>query len=123
MTDHLERSPQLYLSEIIFYIDKIETFTKDLTREQFLKDEMRIYAVDDLIRNIGEAVRVLAKHRQIKNLFYTYRIPYDDLSDLRTDFTHEYFSTDKELLWVTAKTVLPKLKPQFKKILDQISSC
>jgi uncharacterized protein with HEPN domain len=122
MTDHLERSPQLYLSEIIFYIDKIETFTKDLTREQFLKDEMRIYAVDDLIRNIGEAVRVLAKHRQIKNLFYTYRIPYDDLSDLRTDFTHEYFSTDKELLWVTAKTVLPKLKPQFKKVLDQISS-
>ena len=122
MTDHLERSPQLYLSEIIFYIDKIETFTKDLTREQFLKDEIRIYAVDDLIRNIGEAVRVLAKHRQIKSLFYTYRIPYDNLSDLRTDFTHEYFSTDKELLWATAKTVLPKLKPQFKKILDQITS-
>ncbi len=69
MTDHLERSPQLYLSEIIFYIDKIENFTKDLTREQFLKDEMMLYAVDDLIRNIGEAVRVLAKHRQIKNLF------------------------------------------------------
>ena len=121
MTDHLERSPQLYLSEIIVYIDKIETFTKDVTREQFLKDEMMIYAVDDLIKNIGEAVRVLAKHRQIKNLLYTYRIPYDNLSDLRTDFTHEYFSTDKELLWVTAKTVLPKLKPQFKKILDQIS--
>ncbi len=122
MTDHLERSPQLYLSEIIFYIEKIESFTKDMTREQFLRDEMRVYAVDDLIRNIGEAVRVLAKHRQIKNLFYNYRIPYDDLSDLRTDFTHEYFSTDKELLWVTAKTMLPKLKPQFKKILDQISS-
>jgi uncharacterized protein with HEPN domain len=121
MTDRLDRSPKLYLSEIIFFIDKIETFTKDVTREQFLKDELRIYAVDDLIRNIGEAVRVLAKHRQIKNLFYTYRIPYDNLSDLRTDFTHEYFVTDKELLWATAKTVLPKLKSQFKKILDQIS--
>lgn len=121
MTNHLERTPQLYLSEIIFYINKIETFTKDVTREQFLSDEMRLYAVDDLVRNIGEAVRVLAKHREIKALFYTYRIPYGDLSDLRTDFTHEYFSTDKELLWVTAKTMLPKLKPQFKKILDQIN--
>jgi uncharacterized protein with HEPN domain len=109
MTDHLERSPQLYLSEIILYIDKIESFTKDLTREQFLKDEMRVYAVDDLIRNIGEAVRVLAKHKQIKNLFYTYRIPYGNLSGLRTDFTHEYFTTDKELLWASAKNVLPKL--------------
>jgi uncharacterized protein with HEPN domain len=122
MTDNSERSPKLYLSEIILYIDKIEKFVKDVPREQFLKDEMRIYAVDDLIRNIGEAVRVLAKHKQIKSLFYTYRIPYDDLSDLRTDFTHEYFTTDKQLLWTTAKDVLPKLKPQFKKILDQLSS-
>jgi uncharacterized protein with HEPN domain len=37
--DHLERSPRLYLSEIIFYIEKIEKFTKDLTKEEFLKDE------------------------------------------------------------------------------------
>ena len=65
----LERSPQIYLSEIIFYIEKLETFTKGLNREEFLKDEFRIYAVDDLIRNIGEAVHVLAKHKQIKNLF------------------------------------------------------
>lgn len=121
MTDHLERSPQLYLSEILAYIDKIESFTKDVTREQFLCDEMRVYAVDALIRNVGEAVRVLAKHREIKALFYTYRIPYDDLSDLRTTFTHEYFSVDKELLWETAKSVLPNLKPQFRKVLDKVS--
>jgi uncharacterized protein with HEPN domain len=121
MTDHTERSPKLYLTEIILYIDKIADFTKDVTREQFFKDEMRMYAVDDLIRNIGEAVRVLAKNSQIKSLFYTYRIPYGNLSDLRTDFTHEYFTTDKQLLWATAKDVLPKLKPQFKKVLDQIN--
>jgi uncharacterized protein with HEPN domain len=121
MTDHIERSPKLYLSEIIAYIEKIESFTKDLTQDQFLCDEMRVYAVDALIRNVGEAVRVLVKHREIKALFYTYRIPYGELSDLRTTFTHEYFSVDKALLWVTAKTVLPKLKPQFRKVLDQIS--
>jgi uncharacterized protein with HEPN domain len=121
MTDHLERSPQLYLSEIIAYISKIEAFTGNLTREQFLSDEMRVYAVDALIRNVGEAVRVLAKHREIKVLFYTYRIPYGELSDLRTEFTHEYFSVDKALLWVTAKTVLPKLKAQFQKVLDKVS--
>jgi len=56
--DHLERSPRLYLSEIVFYIEKVEAFTDDLTREQFLADEVKVYAVDDLVRNIGEAVRV-----------------------------------------------------------------
>jgi uncharacterized protein with HEPN domain len=118
--DHLKRSPKLYLSEIIFYINKIETFTKGLTREEFLKDEMRIYAVDDLIRNIGEPVRVLAKHKQTKTLFYIYRIPYTRLSEMRTDLTHEYFSVDTELLWSTAKDILPKLKPQFKKVLEEL---
>ena len=118
--NHIERSPKIYLSEIIFYIEKIETFTQGLTRDEFLNDEMRVYAVDDLIRNIGEAVRVLAKHRQIKNLFYIYRIPYARLSDIRTDLTHEYFSVDTELLWTTAKDVLPNLKHQFKKVLEEL---
>jgi uncharacterized protein with HEPN domain len=118
--DHLERSPRLYLSEIIFYIEKIEKFTRDLTKEEFLNDEVKVYAVDDLMRNIGEAVRVLAKHRQIKNLFYVYRIPYARLADVRTDLTHEYFSVDNELLWFTAKDILPKLKPQFNKVLGEL---
>jgi len=48
----------------------------------------------------------LAKHRQIKNLFYTYRILYARLADVRTDLTHEYFSVDIELLWFTAKDIL-----------------
>ena len=118
--DHLERSPKLFLSEIIRYIEKLESFTKGLSREEFLKDELRIYAVDDLIRNIGEAVRVLAKHKRIKSLLYSYHVPYDRLSDMRTDLTHEYFTMDAELLWSTAKDVLPKLKPQFNKILKEI---
>ena len=118
--DRLERSPKLYLSEIIRYIEKLESFTKGLSREEFLKDELRIYAVDDLIRNIGEAVRVLTKHKRIKSLLYSYHVPYDRLSDMRTDLTHEYFTMDAELLWSTAKDVLPKLKPQFNKILKEI---
>ena len=118
--DRLERSPLLYLSEIILYIEKIETFTEGITREQFLKEELRIYAVDDLVRNIGEAVRVLSKHREIKNLFYRYHIPYTRLADIRTDLTHEYFSVDNELLWFTVKNVLPQLKGQFQKVLAEM---
>jgi uncharacterized protein with HEPN domain len=67
--DRLDRSPQLYLSEIISYIEITESITKGLTYETFMKDVRNIYAVDDLIRNIGEAVRVLTKHRKVKQLF------------------------------------------------------
>jgi len=118
--DRLERSPRLYLSEIISYIEIIEAITKGLTYQAFVNDVRNVYSVDDLIRNIGEAVRVLAKHGKVKQLFYRYRIPYADLSDMRTDLTHEYFSMNTKAIWETATQTLPKLKSQFKKILDEL---
>ena len=66
--DHTERSPRLYLTEIIESIEKIETYTKGLTREAFVKDRLRIDAVDANLRNIGEAARVLAKRSGIKSV-------------------------------------------------------
>jgi uncharacterized protein with HEPN domain len=54
--DRLERSPRLYLSEIVSYIEIIESITKGLTYETFMKDVRNVYSVDDLLRNIGEAV-------------------------------------------------------------------
>jgi hypothetical protein len=74
--DHLERSPNLYLQEIIEFIEKIQDYTKDMSYEEFAKDSKTIDAVDSNIRKIGEAVRVLAKRRVLKDLFYRFRIPY-----------------------------------------------
>jgi len=39
---------------------------------------------------------------------------------MRTNLTHEYFALDAELLWSTAKDVLPNLKPQFKKVFEDL---
>jgi len=118
--DHVERSPRLYLTEIIESIEKIETYTKGLTRETFLKDRLRIDGVDANLRNIGEATRVLAKHSSIKSKFYYYHIPYKMLSDLSTELTHEYFSSDPNAMWNMAVNILPNLKTQFTKILEEV---
>lgn len=118
--DSLERSPKLYFAEIVSYIGVIESITKGLTYEAFVEDVRNIYAVDDLIRNIGEAVRVLAKHKKVKQMFYCYRIPYVDLSDMRTDLTHEYFGMNPKSIWETATKTLPRLKPQFEKVLNEL---
>ncbi len=115
--NHLERNPKLYLSEILDFIEKIDEYLHDMTYENFLKDAKTIDAVDANIRKIGEAVRVLSKHRAIKELFYRFRIPYGQLSEMRTDLTHEYFSVNADSVWTTAKTLIG-LKPQFRKVLD-----
>jgi uncharacterized protein with HEPN domain len=43
--DHIERSPRLYVTEIIEIIEKIELYTKGLAREIFIKDQLKIDAV------------------------------------------------------------------------------
>ena len=118
--NHLERNPKLYLQEIIDFIEKVQFYTDGMSYEQFVEDSRTIDAVDSNIRKIGEAVRVLAKRRAIKDLFYRFRIPYINLSDMRTDLTHEYFVVSVDSIWKTAQTVIV-LKPQFKKVLDEIS--
>ena len=118
--DHIERSPRLYVTEIIESIEKIELYTKGLAREIFIKDQLKIDAVDANLRNIGEATRVLAKHSSIKSKFYYYHVPYKKLSELRSELTHEYFSSDPNAMWNMAVNVLPYLKPQFKKILEEL---
>ncbi len=76
--------------------------------------------MDSNILKVGEAVRVLAKHRVVKDLFYRFRVPYRDLSDMRTDLTHEYFTVNVKSIWMTAQTLIA-LKPQFKKVLDELN--
>jgi uncharacterized protein with HEPN domain len=120
--DHLERSPRLYLNEIIESIEKIQDYTKGLTLDAFVKDRLRIDAVDANLRNIGEATRVLAKHPRIKAKFYYYRVPYKVLSELRSELTHEYFGSDPNAMWNMAVNVLPNLKQQFKKMLEELGA-
>lgn len=52
--DHLERSPKIYLSEIIEFIARIKEYTEGMTYEDFLKNRQAIDAVDANVRKIGE---------------------------------------------------------------------
>jgi len=117
--DRLERNPELYLSEIIDFIDRIDAYIVGMTYDEFAKDNRTIDAVDANERKIGEAVRVLAKHRRVKESLYRFRFPYIDLSEMRTDLTHEYFAVNISSIWKTAQT-LRNLKTQFTKVLDEL---
>jgi len=104
--DHIERNPKLFLQEIIDFIEKVQSYIDGMSYGEFAKDNRTIDAVDSNIRKIGEAVRVLAKRRAIRDLFYRFRIPYANLSDMRTDLTHEYFVVNVDSIWKTAQTVI-----------------
>jgi uncharacterized protein with HEPN domain len=91
-----------------------------MTLEQFIHDPKTIDAVDTNLRNIGEAMNVLSKIPQIKPKFYSHRIPWQDIASLRHTLSHEYFSRDPEIVWKNATSLLPKIKPQILKMINEL---
>lgn len=118
--DFERRDPKLYLKEIIDNIDDIKEITQGLRYETFLHHKIYMHALKDVLRDISEAVRVISKNKKVKELFYYYHIPYQQLCGMRHELTHEYFSADWPSVWNTAINDLPRLQTQFKKIIDDL---
>jgi uncharacterized protein with HEPN domain len=96
----------LYIDHILDSIEKIESYTKDLTKREFSKNDL---VQDAVIRNfeiIGEASKRISK-----NLKQTYpEISWKDISGMRDKLIHDYMGVDVEVIWTTIKKDLPILK-------------
>ncbi|MGB9914671.1 MAG: DUF86 domain-containing protein [Candidatus Bathyarchaeales archaeon] len=95
----MKRNPKIYIQDILEAITKIDQYLKELTFEEFTKDNKTI---DATIRNfavIGEAaknipVAIKKKHNEI---------PWKRMAGMRDKLIHEYFGVDPKILWDTAK--------------------
>ena len=111
---------KLYLQEIVFHIQIMEEHLKGMTLEQFIHDRKTIDAVDANLRNVGEAMNVLSKIPKIRAKFYYHHVPWQDLASLRHNLSHEYFGRDPEIIWKNATSLLPRIKPQIIKMINEV---
>ena len=111
-----ERGAKLYLADIENALEKIATYTHDLSFEDFSLNQQVIDAVVRNFEIIGEAVRNISgeikeRHRDI---------PWEKMISMRNKVIHEYFGVDEEILWKTIQEDLPIFKEQIEKIGDKI---
>jgi uncharacterized protein with HEPN domain len=102
-----------HLDDIIEAMDDAMSFVRDMKYEDFEKDRKTIYAVIRAIEIIGEAVKKIPD--KVKEDYP--QIPWKDMAGMRDKLIHEYFGVDLRRVWNTIKRDIPKLKPQFEKIL------
>jgi uncharacterized protein with HEPN domain len=102
----MQRELKTYFDDIITAINKIEKYTKDMTKEDLTKNELVQDAVVRNLEVIGEAVKKIPD-----NVRDTYEeIPWKKIAGLRDILIHEYFGVNMNIVWDVIDNKLQPLK-------------
>lgn len=112
----MKRNIKLYIKDMIEYIERAEKYLNNLSYEEFINDLKTCDAIIRCIEVIGEAAKKVPENLKNKYPF----IPWRDIAGMRDKIVHGYFSIDYEVVWLTIKEDIPKLKPLLKNLLEEL---
>ncbi len=105
-----------YIDDIIEAMANAMEFTKSMEYYDFAKDTKTVYAVIRAIEIIGEAVKNIPEDIRMK---YP-DIPWRSIAGMRDKVIHAYFGVKIERVWEVVKRDIPRIKPKFEKILEEL---
>ncbi|MDY0385814.1 MAG: DUF86 domain-containing protein [Methanolobus sp.] len=110
------KDPEVFLMHIMDSIEKIEDFTNDKTKEDFLEDIQLQDATIRRIEIIGEA------SKNIPDEFKTQypAVPWSEMARTRDKLIHGYFGVDLQLTWDIIQHDLPELKEKIHQIFEYL---
>jgi uncharacterized protein with HEPN domain len=111
----MKKDPKIFLEHILQNIEKIETFSKNVSKEGLSKDEEKQYAIIRAIEIIGEAVKNLPASFTSKHPDISWR----EIVGTRDKIIHHYFGIDLKIIWDIIKNNLPDLKKKIERILEE----
>ena len=106
------RPVNFMLCDICEAIDRIEQYTKDMSFDDFSKDQKSIDAVARNFEIIGEAANRLPDEFKKKHS----NIEWYKIVGLRNRIIHDYFGIDIAIIWQILKNDLPVLRDALSKI-------
>ncbi len=110
----MKKNELIFIGHIQDSIKNIEDFMSGVSKDHFLKDKEKQYAVIRAIEIIGEATKNLSSNFRKK---YS-DIPWMKIAGMRDRLIHHYFGVNLERVWEVVKIEAPKLKKQIQNILE-----
>lgn len=105
----------IFLEHILESIDKIESFSKNISKKELKENDLKQYAIIRAIEVIGEAVKNIPK--SFRNKYPN--VSWKDIVGTRDKVIHGYFNVDLDIVWEIIKDDIPILKKQIKNILEK----
>lgn len=102
----MQRVPNAYFEDIINSINKIEKYTKGMTKEDLKINELVQDAVVRNLEVIGEAVKKIPD--DVRDIYK--EIPWKKIAGLRDILIHEYFGVNMNIVWDVIENKLQPLK-------------
>lgn len=114
----MKKDVTIFLVHIVGSISLIEQCLETVTETSFHASTEKQDIVVRRIEIIGEATKNISADFKQK---YP-EIPWKKMAGIRDIMSHRYFDIDYNIVWDTAKNILPPLKLQIQEILNSVSN-
>lgn len=111
-----KKSVKLRLMDIRDAIDEVETFVHDVDFGGYEQSAIVRRAVERSIEIISEAARQIPEHMTADHP----EIPWNEIRAIGNKLRHEYRRISDFVIWRTAKTAVPELKPVIAQMISKI---
>ena len=111
----MKKDPNIFLRHILESIERIDEFTRSISRKQFLNSVQIQDAVIRRLEIIGEAAKNIPNEFKKK---YP-NIPWAEMAKTRDKLIHGYFGVDLELTWDIVNKDLPDLENKIREVLKE----
>lgn len=103
----------VYLRHILDAVSRIEEYTEDMKREDFMRSNLHQDAVIRQVEVIGEAARKVSEETRKRHT----EVPWKDMAGMRDKLIHGYFGVDLDAVWDTVTEDIPRLKTMLQALL------